>query len=264
MTARFLMCPPEYYEDAMTMCQRNITRCTVNGALAKAQWQILYKILTDQIGAEVDVVDPVRGLPNMVFTGYSGIVFNNNFIRSNYRAKERQPEGAFFEKWFQERGFQVVSIPRGFVFDGEGDMISFKGHLLYGYHSKSELHMPELVGDKMSLNSIALQLIDDRFHHLDAGLCVIGEDTLLCYRQAFTDLGQQILRGMAKNFFLIRRDEALTWACNSIIVDRRIIISEESKLSGDMLRLMGFKVYRVNISEFTKVCAGVKSLVLKI
>lgn len=258
------MCPPEYYDEAFTMCQRNITRCSVNSALASAQWKILYKILTDQIGAEVDMVEPVRGLPNMVFTGYSGIVSSQNFIRSNYRAKERQPEGAFFEKWFQEHGYNITSVPRGFIFDGEGDMITCNGNILYGYHSKSELHMPELVGDKMNQKPVSLQLVDDRFHHLDSCLCVISEGTILYYRHAFGDASQQLIRGLAENCIMVRRDEALTWACCSIVVDRKIVISEESRLSGDMLRLLGYKVYRVNISEFTKVCAGVKSLVLRI
>jgi len=258
------MCPPEHYEEALTMCQRTIARCSVNSTLAKAQWQILYKVLTDQIGAEVEVIDPVRGLPNMVFAAHAGIVAGKTFIRSNYRQKERQPECAFFEKWFEEHGYDVTTVAKGFIFDGEGDIVPHSTQLFYGYHSKSELHMPELVASKMELNPASLQLIDDRFHHLDTCLCVLNPDTILYYRDAFSEGANQILRSIVKNCIVVRRDEALTWACNSIVIDKRVIVSNECHLSAEMLRLLGYRIYRVDISEFKKVCVGVKSLVLRV
>lgn len=264
MAAKFLMCSPEHYEEALPLCQRTLARVSVNGTLARAQWQILYKVLTDQIGAEVELIEPVRGLPNMVFAAHAGIVSGKTFIRSNYRVKERQPEGAFFEKWFEEHGYSVATIAKGFIFDGEGDMIPHARQLFYGYHSKSELHMPELVSAKMELGPASLQLIDDRFHHLDTCLAVLNPDTILYYRDAFSEGANQILRDTVKNCIVLRRDEALAWACNSIVIDKRIIISNECHLSSEMLRLLGYRVYRIDISEFRKACISVKSLVLRI
>jgi hypothetical protein len=87
--ARFLMCAPEHYEVAYEINPWMSTRRHVDRALALRQWQRLYETLTGKLHAKVDLLEPVRGLPDMVFTANGGIVRKRLFVLSRFRHRER-------------------------------------------------------------------------------------------------------------------------------------------------------------------------------
>src|SRR5213595_3908021 len=104
---RLLLCPPDHYGIEYEINPwMDKTRKAVPG-LPQAQWQSLRNKL-EELGCEIELVAPQTGLPDMVFTANAGLAVGRKFIRSNFRHKERAGEQAFFAKWMEQRGYEVI------------------------------------------------------------------------------------------------------------------------------------------------------------
>ena len=72
--SRLLVCPPDYfaieYEINPWMRRSN----TVNSDEAVRQWHHLMQVLERDVGAVLEQMKPVPGLPDLVFTANAGIV----------------------------------------------------------------------------------------------------------------------------------------------------------------------------------------------
>ena len=72
--SRFLMCRPDYfgieYEINPWMRLNNQS----DPVRARAQWQELHHVLTRELGAAVELLESVKGLPDLVFTANAGYV----------------------------------------------------------------------------------------------------------------------------------------------------------------------------------------------
>ena len=86
----FLLCPPDYF-DVQYSINPWMTGDGVDHKAAINQWNNLYRAITEA-GGVVKTIDPVKGLPDMVFTANSGTVYNNTVVMSRMQHKERQKE----------------------------------------------------------------------------------------------------------------------------------------------------------------------------
>ena len=262
MASKFLMCAVDHFDVGYELNPWVNTRRAVNGQLARAQWQILYKILTDQLGADVDLIEPVNGLPNMVFTGNAGLVSGQVFIPSHFRQRERQPETAFFESWFRERGYEIASLPKAYFFEGEGDAFIMGDVLISGYRDPTDAHAHALVADILRCQRHSFKLVDDRFYRLDTCFLPLGATTAVYYPNAFQDSAASALKKVLKKHIFLRLEEALNLVCHSIVVGKSLITPMACKPTNEMLKLLGYQVHPLDLSEFAKLGAGIKSLVL--
>src|SRR3989338_3695682 len=123
----FLMCEPRFFEVCYVInpwMEGNLGK--VNSKLAQRQWQNLYGIVSGL--ASVSLIEPVAGLPDMVFTANAGLVHSNKngekeVIVSSFRHAERQPEAKFFEKFFVSLGYRVRHLKEQTIFEGAGDAL---------------------------------------------------------------------------------------------------------------------------------------------
>ena len=95
------MCPPDYYGIEYEINPWMSLRRLAYPDLARVQWERLHAILSGPVGLEVLLVEPVKGLPDLVFTANAGIVRGDLFIPANFRFPERQPEAPRFVEWFR-------------------------------------------------------------------------------------------------------------------------------------------------------------------
>jgi N-dimethylarginine dimethylaminohydrolase len=88
-TQRFLMCSPDYFD--VTYVINPWMEGNLNGASvekARQQWQGLYEIIARR--AEVELIPPQPGLPDMPFTANAGLILKDKVILSRFRFPERQ------------------------------------------------------------------------------------------------------------------------------------------------------------------------------
>src|SRR4051812_14386255 len=105
MSKNILMCRPDFfdieYEINVWMHQEN----QVAEDTAETQWQKLHDIYTRDLGWNVKLIDPVKGLPDMVFATDCCLMIDEKILLSSFRFPERQPETGHFEQWFRDNGY---------------------------------------------------------------------------------------------------------------------------------------------------------------
>lgn len=260
---RFLMCPPEYFEVAYEINPWMSVKRNIDRDKAVSQWKKYYDLMLS-LGAKVELLEPVKGLPDMVFTANAGLVFNNLFIRSNFRHPERSGEELHYEKWFRKNGYQVRAVDRPLNFEGEGDAL-FMGRELYtGYHFRSDVEAHDQVSALLKNTYFALELCDKRFYHLDTCFAPLNEKTALVYFDAFEPYAQLVLWETLPDPVSVPEEEAVRFACNSVAVENHVIMPEGCPQTAAKLEAKGFTVHPLDFSEFMKAGGAAKCLALSL
>ena len=182
---RFLMCEPRFFEVCYVInpwMEGNLGK--VNNPLAKQQWKNLYGIVSGL--ASVSLIEPVAGLPDMVFTANAGLVHKkkdgiNEVIVSSFLHAERQSEARLFEKFFAAQGYSVLHLQQDTIFEGAGDAL-FDTHdrlwVASGIRSDSRA-LGEIAAvldvEGCGIDVRGLELVDPHWSHLDTAFCPLPE-----------------------------------------------------------------------------------------
>ncbi|MBI4302692.1 MAG: amidinotransferase [Chloroflexi bacterium] len=257
-----LMCPPDYYSIEYEINPWMSRRRKVDTVGAQRQWQELYTVLTQEMGARVELLTPVKGLPDLVFTANAGLVWGKIFVSSNFRYQERVGESSIYRSWFEEHGYEVRGLPERQHFEGEGDAFLVGENLFCGYRFRSDIRSHLLLGEIAGKRALSLELADPRFYHLDTCFCPLNRDVVLFYPGAFDDYGRRVIREYIPHPIEVSEEEALRFGCNSVVIGNEVVISTGCPVLKARLMDEGYTVYELNMSEFIKSGGGAKCLVL--
>jgi lysine-ketoglutarate reductase/saccharopine dehydrogenase-like protein (TIGR00300 family) len=264
---RFLMCSPHYYEVDYVInpwMEGNIHRSSLERA--QEQWQGLYQIIADR--ADVDLVKPQPGWPDMVFTANAGLILGNQVVLSRFLHPERQGEEPFFQAWFEAQGHTVHTLPPDLPFEGAGDaLLDREGRWLWaGYGFRTELDAHALVAQWLNIEVLSLHLMDERFYHLDTCFCPLTDGYLLYYPPAFDAYSNRLieLRVPAEKRIAIDEPDAINFACNAVNIDRTVIMNQVSDDLKAQLTALGFEVVETPLTEFLKAGGAAKCLTLRV
>src|SRR5436305_12767820 len=89
---------------------------------AQRQWESLYATLR-RLGVTVELLEPQKGLPDLVFTANAGLIFGRRFFSARFRHEVRARETPYDDAWFQAHGYTVEKLPEGVFFEGAGDAL---------------------------------------------------------------------------------------------------------------------------------------------
>ena len=267
MKRLFLMCPPEYFNVAYIInpwMHDHLRK--IDNAVAKQQWRALYDILTDR--ATVRLVLPQPSSPDLVFTANAGLVKGRRFIVSRFRYPERQYEEPYFADWFQDRGYDVMLMPRDIPFEGAGDALFDRGanRLWMAHGHRSIPAARDVLAKTLDIEVVALKLVDKRFYHLDTCFCPLEGGFVLYYPPAFDEDSRKLIERnvSAARRIAIEEDDALAFACNAVNVERTVIVNHASAAFVTALRRKGFEVVQTPLSEFMKAGGSAKCLTLRL
>lgn len=263
MPKNILMCPPDFfdieYEINVWMHQDNqVTKQT-----AHEQWRLLNTIYTEQLGWKVEHIQPVKGLPDLVFATDCCLIFDGKVFLSNFRYPERQPETGFYETWLRERGYDNIKQAKH-RFEGGGDHILCGNKIISGYGFRSDLESHDELREYFGLEVVSLRIVDPHFYHLDTSLAVLSDDTVAFYPGAIDEDSQKRLRSAVPRVIEATYEEAQGFGLNAVSDGRTIITSNESESLLQKYREAGFKVIGTPILEFRKSGGGVKCLSLEL
>lgn len=264
MNISFLMCPPEYYDVIYEINPWMSVRRKTDPVKAKKQWEDYYQLLTRKLEVTVELLKPVRELPDLVFTANGGLVHRKIFVKANFRHKERQPEARFFSHWFKKNGWTVKPIPSVLHFEGEGDALFLGKDLYTGYHFRSDLEAHEFIAGSLGIDYYSLELTDKRFYHLDTCFAPLDDKTALVYLPAFEPYSAQILRETVPDLVEVPEEEALRFACNAVAVGQEVILNHGCPKTEKALKQRGFNPHPLDFSEFMKAGGAAKCLVLRL
>ncbi|WP_263365269.1 dimethylarginine dimethylaminohydrolase family protein [Edaphobacter bradus] len=269
VTARrtYLMCPPTLYDVDYVInpwMSGNVHLSSRERAIE--QWNHLYRELTAI--ADVELIQPQSGSPDMVFTANAGLERNGTVVLSGFFHPERQAEEHHFRSWFQSSGYNVLEVPREIPFEGEGDaLFSSEGTRLWAAHGPrsvmaSHTHLVRAWGVEV----IALHLVDPRFYHLDTCFAPLEDGFVMYYPQAFDAPSLVKIEAFypSEKRIVVSEADAVRFACNAINIDRTILVNDISRELVAELQTKGFEVIQITLSEFLKAGGAAKCLVMRL
>ena len=265
---KYLLCKPEYfaieYEINPWMNRQN----NVDANLAMEQWQTFHDGLAEH--ADIELIEPKSGLPDMVFTANAGLTFRDAkiFCLSKFAYKERMWEQDYFLSWFEKKKYKTfqAKIP----FEGAGDALRVGNHMIIAHGFRSHVKVAQFINrigimadpDKFGFSSV--QLIDPRFYHLDTCFCPLQDRDYIVFPGAFLPEGIARIRKYGLSEVEVSEEEAVKFACNAVCVDRHVFLPSGCPDTVEKLKAIGYTPHEYEMSEFIKSGGACKCLTLKL
>ena len=258
---KLLLCPPDYYGIEYEINPWMSRERNASPELARFQWTGLQDKL-ESLGCELELLTPRQSLPDLVFTANAGLAIGNRFIPSHFRHSERQGEEPYFRQWFAEHQYEILSLPEGLFFEGEGDALFCRDVLVCGYRFRSDIRSHRAIGEHLKCLVVSVELVMDRFYHLDTCFCPLPDGSAIWYPAAFDEYGQKAIRHHIPNLMEVAPEEATQFACNAIVLDRQIVLPEGCPRLNAALADRGYESHPLPMTEFLKAGGACKCLVL--
>jgi N-dimethylarginine dimethylaminohydrolase len=256
-----LVCPPDYFTIRDVKNPFMDVEHPVDHALARAQWEGYCRAL-NEAGVETLQIQPVEDLEDMVFTANQTFVSfpgRKPFaVPSAMRYASRAREVSYFVDWFRNRGFEIVNVNlEGEYLEGNGDLLWHPdGSRVWGGHGFRSTQNGVLVfADAMQSKKITvepLQLVDERFYHLDTCLAPLTAQAALVYAPAFDEASLLKLAAAFPRLYEVSELEALTFICNGVVAGDRYIASHAYDGVRAALAREGLDPVIIDLSEFEK------------
>ncbi|MBX3169554.1 MAG: hypothetical protein KF760_19285 [Candidatus Eremiobacteraeota bacterium] len=259
------MSSPDYFEVFYAINPWMKGDAPVDRGLAMEQWQNLKTALKRRAGAQVSLVKPVPGLPDLVFTANAAFVHGDRAILAHFKNAERRPEEPHFRASLEALGYTVIEPP--VPFEGAGDALIYEGRLvLAGYRQRTEVSAHQLISRTFDLPVLSLELHSEHFYHVDTCLCPLEGGHLLYYPGAFDEYGLKVIEANVpeEKRLTVTGQEARNFACNAVQVGRCVFLNQPSARLSEALKRRGFEVVGLDLSEFLKAGGSAKCLTLRL
>jgi N-dimethylarginine dimethylaminohydrolase len=258
-----LMCPPDFYGIEYEINPWMSRGRQSDPALARRQWAALKEVLAD-VGAEIRLMNPKDGLPDLVFTANAGLVWGTSVFLPRFRHAARQGETPVDDACFRDQGFQTIALPEEMDFEGAGDALFCGDTLFAGYMIRSDASAMQWVAGEMSCRVIPLQLIDEHYYHLDTCFCPLSETEAIYFPAAFDDYGLQVLKEHVPTLITVEPKEAARFACNAVVIGRNVVLNTGCPKLETELQALGYDTRSTELGEFIKAGGSAKCLTLRL
>ena len=262
--ARFLMCRPEHFAVSYTinpwMDPKLWARDVGAHAAAEREWGALYRKLT-KLGAAIELLAPVPGLPDLVFTANAAIVLDGRALLAHFRHPERQREEAHFEAAFralQARGLidAVSKLPKNLMLEGAGDCVWDARRKLFwmGYGPRSDVSAARAVEDLFAQDVVTLELADPRFYHMDTALAPLPGGEVMYLPTAFTAAARGVIRARVAPHerIEIAMEDGCRLAANAVTLGNTLIMSGCGRRLRAELGERGYEIVATPLSSFLR------------
>jgi N-dimethylarginine dimethylaminohydrolase len=258
----YLMCPPEYFAVTYAINPWMRPDSPVDAGRAMRQWTALRGVY-GALGHSVATIEPVAGLPDMVFAANGATVIDGTVLGVRFRHHERAGEAAAYLSWFRSHGYSPVHAPV-FVNEGEGDILVAGDAVLAGYGFRSDEAAAGELAAVFGRRVVSLRLVDSRFYHLDTALCVLDASTAMYYPAAFDDAGRATLASLFDELIEAKDEDAEVLGLNAVSDGRHVVLAAQAVELARSLSARGFEPVPVDMSELLKAGGGAKCCTLEL
>ena len=260
MQRHYLMCPPTYFTVEYAINPWMDPDEPVDAELAVRQWNALRDTYRE-LGHTVDEIEPLPGLPDMVFAANGATVVDGLALAAQFRHPERADEAPAYRAWL-ERAHIPVYEPK-FAHEGEGDLLVAGDHILAGTGFRTahaaHLRAQEVFGRPV----ISLQLVDPRYYHLDTALFVLN-GTVAYLPGAFSPGSRAVLRRLYPDAIIADPADAAVLGLNAVCDGTHVVLPAQATGLAARLREVGYVTIGVDLSELRKAGGGPKCCTLEV
>ncbi len=258
---RYLMCRPEHFEVTYEINPWMDSSVPVDRELALAQWEHLRQTYLD-LGHAVDLVEPLPGMPDMVYAANGGTVIGGRALGARFAHVERGAEGPAYERWMRGAGL-TVTTPQA-VNEGEGDFLYAGRVLLAGTGFRTDPAAHREAQEVLGVGVVSLTLVDPRFYHLDTALTVLDDETVAWWPAAFSASSQRVVRRLFPDAIEATEADATVLGLNAVSDGRHVVVAAAARDLIAALADRGFVPVPVDLSELLKGGGGAKCCTLEV
>jgi N-dimethylarginine dimethylaminohydrolase len=254
---RYLMCRPDHFAVTYAINPWMDPTAPVDRDLAITQWEALRRTYED-LGHEVELIDPIAGLPDMVFAANGGTVIGGRTLAARFVFAEREPEAAAYAR---RLGGAIQTVARN---EGEGDLLLVGDLLLAGTGFRTDHAAHAEAQEYFGLPVVTLQLVDPHYYHLDTALAVLDDHEVAYLPQAFSRGSQAVLRRLFPDAVIASPGDAALLGLNAVSDGRHVVMAAGADALAAQLRARGYLPVPVDLSELRKAGGGAKCCTLEL
>ncbi|MEW2283274.1 dimethylargininase [Streptomyces sp. NPDC047841] len=258
----YLMCRPSHFEVVYAINPWMDPAKPVDTGLAVLQWERLRELYLE-LGHTVDLIDPLPGLPDMVYAANGATVVDGRVLGASFRNAERRAEGPAYLEWFRANGFTERHDP-AYVNEGEGDFLVTGRFVLAGHGFRSDARSHQEAQSFFGRPVVSLELVDPRYYHLDTALAVLDGDEIMYHPEAFATGSREVLRSLFPDALEVSAADAEVFGLNAVSDGLNVVLPEAARLLAGRLRERGFNPIGMDLSELLKGGGSVKCCTLEI
>jgi N-dimethylarginine dimethylaminohydrolase len=258
----FLMVRPTHFDVQYSINPWMDPAKPTSAELAITQWEWLCELYAE-LGHRVEQLDPVSGLPDMVFAANGATVLNGRALVARFRYPQRDRESQAYHEWFGSRGFGPVRQAQ-YLNEGQGDFLAAGPRLLAGCGFRSDRRSHAEAAAFFNVPVVGLTLVDARYYHLDTALAVLDPQTIMYYPQAFSARSQATLRELYPDAILASAADAAAFGLNAVSDGLNVVLPEAAAGLARQLRDRGYRPFGADVSELLKAGGGVKCCTLEL
>lgn len=256
-----LMCRPEHFTVNYRINPWMHPEEPTDTSLAVKQWDVLYQTYLD-LGFDVQLIEPLEGLPDMVYAANGGLVIDNIAYGAAFTYAQRQPEGPAYMDWFHDNGYEV-RVPQN-TNEGEGDFLLVGGVILAGTGFRTDTESHAEVASIYGREVVSLNLVNPSFYHLDTAIAVLDDTNIAYLPSAFDEPSLTEIRTRFPDAVVVTEEDAAVLGLNSFSDGYNVVIASRAKDFERQLRERGYNPIGVDLSELLLGGGGVKCCTLEL
>ena len=261
------MCPPTHFDVSYAINPWMDPTVAVDRSLALAQWGTLVQTYRS-CGHRVDLLEPVPGLPDMVFAANGATVVDGRVLGARFANPERVAEAQHHRDWHLQHPPDVRRaglrqrrhrLPRA-VNEAEGDFAVLSGRILAGHGFRTTVAAHRELAALTRRPVVSLELVDPLFYHLDVALTVLDDasDHIAYYPAAFSEQSRRLLAEMFPDALLATKADAGVLGLNCVSDGLRVFIPSGAEELSGQLAAAGYQPIPIDLSELRKGGGSVK------
>ena len=247
------MCPPTFFDVTYAINPWMDPRVPVDRERAYAQWSALVAAY-ERAGHRVDLLEPVPGLPDMVFAANGATVVDGRTLGARFATPQRAAEAVAHRDWHARNG--VLYGGRGLadpvaVNEAEGDFAVLSSVVLAGHGFRTTLAAHAELAALTGREVLSLELVDPRYYHLDVALAVLDADAdhVAYFPAAFSPASQAVLAARFPDAVIADAADAHAFGLNAVGDGRHVFMPTGADHLRDALEALGYVPVELDTSE---------------
>jgi N-dimethylarginine dimethylaminohydrolase len=257
----YAMTPPTFFAVEYAINPWMDLSTAVDTHVAMNQWERLRQTYKE-LGHTVELVEPIAGLPDMVYAANGGLLVNGQAVVAKFAYPQRVGESAGYAEWMRRHGFEPAETRH--VNEGQGDLLVVGSIVLAGYGFRTELQAHAEIGAYVHMPVVSLELVDPRFYHLDTALAVLDDTTIAYYPPAFSAAARSTLLELFPDSIEAADADADVLGLNVVSDGLNVVMPAAATGFAAQLRAAGFRPIGVDLSELLKGGGSVKCCTLEV
>lgn len=237
------------------------------------------KSAMERTGIKVVQVAPPEDCQDGVYTANWALCRGGKAVLSSLPNK-RKDEEPYAVKVLKNLGKELIHLPEGMRFSGQGDALPCGNLLFIGSEYRTDLRAHAFIGQTLGYEVISLKTIPQRrwfgwgprvinattgwpdsfYYDIDLALAVLRtpsdsqKDLIAWCPEAFTKASRRLLKQLdaVEKIEVSRREATKGFACNLVSTGQTVIMSAQAPKFKAELEKRGFKTITPHINELAK------------